>query len=234
MTDGNTSAKAPAPAGESTTAVGNREGAVAAREGTATAREGAAGLREEAAGLREETSTLREEAVRAREEASHAKSELEQLMAQLREANERLVVGSVRAHTMTEDAEEANRIKDEFLATISHELRTPLNAVLGWARMLASKQLEPERATHAIATIERNAVALAHMIDDLLDLSRIVAGTFHLAPQPVDLVAVTQESVEAVRPLAVTRNVQLAFSPDVASIEPIGASARGLRNLRSR
>ena len=184
---------------------GNREGAVTAREETATLREDAAGLREEAAGLREETSTLREEAVRAREEAAQARSELEQLMAQMREANERLVVGTVRAQTMTEDAEQANHLKDEFLATVSHELRTPLNAVLGWARMLGSKQLPPDRARHAIATIERNAAALAHLIDDLLDVSRIVAGTLRLAPQPVDLVAVAQAALDAVRPLAASQ-----------------------------
>ena len=141
-------------------------------------------------------------------------------MAQLREANEHLVVGSVRAQTMTEDAEQANHLKDEFLATVSHELRTPLNAVLGWARMLGSKQLAPDRATHAIATIERNAVALAHIIDDLLDVSRIVAGTLRLALQPVDLVAVAQAALDAVRPLALTANVQLAFSPGLAAIEP--------------
>ena len=136
-------------------------------------------------------------------------------MAQMREANERLVVGSVRAQTMTEDAEQANHLKDEFLATVSHELRTPLNAVLGWARMLGSKQLPPDRARHAIATIERNASALAHIIDDLLDVSRIVAGTLHLAPQPVDLVAVAQAALDAVRPLAATKNVRLTFSPDL-------------------
>ena len=135
-------------------------------------------------------------------------------MAQMREANERLVVGTVRAQTMTEDAEQANHLKDEFLATVSHELRTPLNAILGWARMLGSKQLPPDRASHAIATIERNASALAHIIDDLLDVSRIVAGTLHLAPQPVDLVAVAQAALDAVRPLAAAKNVQLEFSPD--------------------
>ena len=204
---------------------------MAAREGTATSREEAAGLREEAAGLREETSTLREEAVRAREEAAQARSELEQLMAQMREANERLVVATVRAQTMTEDAEQANHLKDEFLATVSHELRTPLNAVLGWARMLGSKQLPPDRARHAIATIERNAAALAHLIDDLLDVSRIVAGTLHLAPQPVDLVAVAQAALDAVRPLAATKNVQLAFSPDLPAIETVSGDAGRLQQV---
>jgi CheY-like chemotaxis protein len=156
---------------------------------------------------------------------------LEQLMAQMREANERLVVGTVRAQTMTEDAEQANHLKDEFLATLSHELRTPLNAVLGWARMLGSNQLPPDRAQHAIAIIERNASALAHIIDDLLDVSRIVAGTLRLAPQPLDLVAVAQAALDTVRPLAVARNVQLAFSPDLAAVETISGDAGRLQQV---
>jgi signal transduction histidine kinase/ActR/RegA family two-component response regulator len=208
-----------------------REGTVSAREDTATLRETAAGSREEAANLREETSTLREEAVRAREEATQAKSELEQLMAQMREANERLVVGTVLAQTMTEDAEQANRLKDEFLATVSHELRTPLNAILGWARMLGTNQLPADRTTHAIAAVERNASALAHIIDDLLDVSRIVAGTLQMAPQPVDLVAVAQSALDAVRPLAAIRNVQLAFTPDRQAVEPVSGDAGRLQQV---
>jgi signal transduction histidine kinase/ActR/RegA family two-component response regulator len=237
MTDANKPAKTPAPPvdqgvtdGERT-AVANREGAVAAREETARLREEKAGLREEAAGLREETTRLREEAVRAREEAAHARSELEQLMAQMREANERLVVASVRAQTMTEDAEEANHLKDEFLATVSHELRTPLNAILGWARMLGSNQLPPDRARHAMATIERNAFALAHLIDDLLDVSRIIAGTLQLAPQPVDLVTVAQAALDGVRPLAAAKNVQLVFSPDRETLEPVSGDSGRLQQV---
>jgi signal transduction histidine kinase/ActR/RegA family two-component response regulator len=226
------------PAGRRTKAVRNREGAVSAREETATLREEratlreeAAGLREEAAGLREETSTLREEAVRAREQAIQARSELEQLMAEVREANERLVVGSVRAQTMTEDAEQANHLKDEFLATVSHELRTPLNAVLGWARMLTSMHLPPDRVKHGIATIERNASALAHIIDDLLDVSRIVAGTIQLTPQPVDLVALAQAALDTVRPLAAARNVDLAISPDLGALELVSGDASRLQQV---
>jgi signal transduction histidine kinase/ActR/RegA family two-component response regulator len=218
-------------ADERTTVVRNREGTVAAREETATQRELAAGLREETAGLREGASTLREEAVHAREDAAQARSELEQLMAQMREANERLVVGTVRAQTMTEDAEQANHLKDQFLATVSHELRTPLNAVLGWARMLGSKQLPPDRASHAIATIERNATILAHLIDDLLDVSRIVAGTLRLAPQPVDIVAMVQAALDAVQPLAVNKNVQLTFSRDFPAIETVSGDAGRLQQV---
>ena len=149
----------------------------------------------------------------AREEAAQARSELEQLMVRLREANERLVVGSVLAQTMTEDAEQASHLKDEFLATVSHELRTPLNAILGWARMLGSQQLSADRTQHAIAVIERNAATLAHLIEDLLDVSRIVAGTMRLATQPVDLAAVTGAALDVVRPLAAAKDVHLAFAP---------------------
>ena len=128
-------------------------------------------------------------------------------------------------------AENANHLKDEFLATVSHELRTPLNAILGWARMLGAKQLAPDRAGHAVAVIERNASALAHIIDDLLDVSRIVAGTLHLAPEPVDLVAVAQAALDAVRPLAVTKNVHLAFSPDLPAIETVSGDAGRLQQV---
>jgi signal transduction histidine kinase/ActR/RegA family two-component response regulator len=172
--------------------------------------EDALAAREKRAARREDAAGVREEAVRAREEAAQAQSALVQLMAQMREANERLVVGTVRAQTMTEDAEEANRAKDEFLATVSHELRTPLNAILGWARMLQSMPLPPDRAKHGIVIIERNAAALAHIIDDLLDMSRIVAGTLHVAPQSVDLVAVAEAALETIQPLATAKNVQLA------------------------
>ena len=129
--------------------------------------------REAAVGAREDSVGLREEAVSVREGAVQARLEVEQLNVQLREANERLVVATVQAQTAEEHADHATRLKDDFLATLSHELRTPLNAVLGWAQMLASKQVTADRAAHAIETIERNAVSLAHIIDDLLDVSRI-------------------------------------------------------------
>lgn len=217
--------------GERTTAVSEREGAVTSREGTATRREEAAGVREVTAGLREDTSTLREEAVRAREEATQAKAELEALMAQVREANERLVVATVQAQTMTEDAERANQLKDEFLATVSHELRTPLNAILGWSRMLGSNQLSPDRSAHAVAVVERNAVALARIIEDLLDVSRIVAGTLQLVPQAVDLVAVVRGALDALRPSAAAKNVQLTLASEATALEPVSGDPGRLQQV---
>jgi len=151
---------------------------------------------------------------------------LDQRMAQIREANEHLVLVAVRAQGLTEEAEAASHLKDEFLATVSHEIRTPLNAVLGWVRLLESKQLSPERAEHAIAAIGRNASALAHMVDDLLDTSRILQGAIRLALQPVDLDAVAQAALDAVRPLATTRNVHLGFDADPGSRTISGDAVR--------
>ncbi len=149
----------------------------------------------------------------------------------VREANEHLVVGTVRAHMMAEGAEQANHLKDDFLATVSHELRTPLNAIMGWARMLGSKQLPPDRASNALAIIDRNALALAHIIDDLLDVSRIVAGTLQFTPQPVDLVAVTQAALDVVRPLAVAKNVHLEFASDPSAIAIVSGDAGRLQQV---
>jgi signal transduction histidine kinase/ActR/RegA family two-component response regulator len=171
-------------------------------------------VREEAVEAREDSVELREEAMAAVELAVQARLEVEQLNGQLLEANERLIVATVQAQTAEEHADHANRLKDDFLATVSHELRTPLNAVLGWTRMLKAKQMTAERAAHAVETIERNATALVHIIDDLLDVSRIIAGTLHLTPQPIDLVAVTQAGLEVVRPLAVSKQIDLRFSPE--------------------
>jgi signal transduction histidine kinase/ActR/RegA family two-component response regulator len=256
MTDEDHPANTPpdpaAAVGESMTTVTGREGAVTAREGaatrredaagaredvadlrdqTATRREGAAEVREDSATLREDTFTLRETNVYAREEAAQARVELEGLMAQVREANERLVVATVQAQTMTENAERANHLKDEFLATVSHELRTPLNAILGWARMLGSKQLSSERAAQAIAIVERNAMMLAHIIDDLLDVSRIVAGALSLVSERADLARLTHAAVDAVRPMAAVKNVQLRFAPNPSALAVVRGDADRLQQV---
>jgi signal transduction histidine kinase len=129
------------------------------------------------------------------------------------------------------ESKNANHLKDEFLATVSHELRTPLNAIMGWARMLGSIQLPPDRVKHGIATIESNAAALAHIIDDLLDVSRIVAGTLQLSPEPVDLVGVAQTALDTVRPSAMARNIRLAFSSDTPPVEAVIGDAGRLQQV---
>jgi signal transduction histidine kinase/ActR/RegA family two-component response regulator len=203
----------------------NTAGQKSSRKSSVAKRETAVAAREEAVLTREEAARLREEVVRAQEETTRVRSELDQVMLKMREANERLVVATLRAQTLTEEAEKANRSKDEFLATVSHELRTPLNAVLGWARMLTAKQLNEERSAHAFETIARNATALAHIIDDLLDISRIVAGTLHLVHHPVNLVGITQAALEGVRPLAAAKSIQLQFAPDPSSTEVVSGDA---------
>ncbi|PYQ96738.1 MAG: hybrid sensor histidine kinase/response regulator [Acidobacteria bacterium] len=187
--------------------------------------------REAAVEAREDSVGLREHAVAAVEVAVQARLEVEQLNGQLLEANERLVVATVQAQTAEEHAEHANRLKDDFLATVSHELRTPLNAVLGWARMLKEKQLTTEREGHAVETIERNATSLAHIIDDLLDVSRIIAGTLHLTPQLIDLVAVTHTTFQAVKPLAVKRQIDLRFSPEPGATAMVSGDAARLQQV---
>jgi signal transduction histidine kinase len=97
------------------------------------------------------------------------------------------------------DAEISSRLKDQFLATLSHELRTPLNAVLGWTRMLAQGQVEPDKVPTALASIERNANAQKQLVDDLLDVSAIVSGRLRLQPREIDLAEVVQGAVDSVR-----------------------------------
>lgn len=149
--------------------------------------------------------------------ATHVERGLDRRMSQMREANEHLVVAALRAQTLTEEAEAASRLKDEFLATVSHEIRTPLSAVLGWARILESKQLPPEGAERAMAAIVRSASALAHMIDDLLDTSRILKGAVRLALRPIDLVAVAEAALDAVRPSAAIKHVRLTLNAAAGS-----------------
>ncbi len=238
--------------GERTITVIGREGAVSAREGAATRREDAAGaredvaklrdqtadrredaaeVREDSAALREDTFTLREAAVQAREQAARARVDLEALMVQVRDANERLVLATVHAQLLTENAERANQLKDEFLANVSHELRTPLNAILGWAHMLAAKQVSPARWEQAFAVIERNAVALAHIIDDLLDVSRILAGTLSLASDQLDVAILTEATVEAVRPTAAAKNVSLTFQSSLSQSSLVRGDAERLQQV---
>jgi signal transduction histidine kinase/ActR/RegA family two-component response regulator len=114
-------------------------------------------------------------------------------------------------------AEEANRMKDEFLATISHELRTPLNAILGWTRLLTMGKLDPGSADRALETIERNARAQAQLIDDLLDVSRIMSGKLRLRVEAVDLARVVESALESVRPAATAKGITLATDLDRAT-----------------
>lgn len=111
-------------------------------------------------------------------------------------------------------AESANKMKDEFLSTVSHELRTPLNAILGWATMLQSGMLDAGRRETAIETIERNAHAQVRLIDDLLDLARILQGKFQLAVGPVEAVRLVEAALESVRPAAEAKGIRVQCALD--------------------
>jgi CheY-like chemotaxis protein len=96
-------------------------------------------------------------------------------------------------------ADEANRLKDEFLSTLSHELRTPLNAIYGWARILRSRNLDPS-TPHAVEVIERNTSAQLRLINDVLDVSRIITGKMRLALEPVDVPSLLRATIDTIRP----------------------------------
>jgi signal transduction histidine kinase/ActR/RegA family two-component response regulator len=118
------------------------------------------------------------------------------------------------------ELESANRTKDEFLATVSHELRTPLNAILGWVRMLRSGGLPEDKRERALEIIERNANAQTQLIEDLLDVSRIISGKLRLDMRSANLETVVENAIEAVRPAAHAKNVVLeqVLDPELAPI----------------
>lgn len=128
------------------------------------------------------------------------------------------------------DAEKANRLKDEFLATLSHELRTPLNAVIGWSRMLGSGRLDRESSKHALEVIERNAWAQKQIIEDILDVSRVITGKLRLNLSPVDLVAVVDAALDAVRPAMEAKEIQIETLID-ASLRMVSGDADRLQQV---
>ncbi|HEY9618421.1 MAG TPA: PAS domain S-box protein [Microcoleaceae cyanobacterium] len=107
------------------------------------------------------------------------------------------------------EAEAANRMKDEFLATLSHELRTPLNAMLGWTQLLRTRKFDESKMVRALETIDRNTKSLAALIEDILDVSRIMTGKLNLSVAPCELVSVITAAVETVRPAAEAKTIQL-------------------------
>ena len=114
-----------------------------------------------------------------------------------------------RERQAREEAEAVNRIKDEFLATLSHELRTPLNAIMGWMQLLQSGKLSPSQTDKALDAIDRNARAQNQLINDLLDVSHIIRGTFKLELEPVNLVEVIKASLDTVSPGIKAKNIEV-------------------------
>jgi PAS domain S-box-containing protein len=160
----------------------------------------------------EELRTLNESVTRLYQTATKARAEAEKAAAE----NERLY----------RQAEESSRLKEEFLATISHELRTPLSAILGWTRMLRMGQLSPENSAKALDTIERNARAQSQLVDDLLDVSRIITGKLRMDVRPSDPSSFIDAAVEAVRPAAEAKGVRVQKVIDTGPISIPGDPVR--------
>ncbi len=123
-------------------------------------------------------------------------------------------------------AETNNRLKDEFLATISHELRTPLTAILGWIQFLRRGQLDKSAADHALDVIDRNGQAQLHLIEDLLDVSRIITGKLQLDVRALDLAAVVIAALDAARPAATAKEIELLARFDPAAARVSGDADR--------
>src|SRR3954469_22257814 len=134
------------------------------------------------------------------------------------------------ADDQSRQAEAANRLKDEFLATLSHELRTPLNSVLGWARLLASGKLDAEQTARAVRAIERAGWAQSHLIEDLLDVSRIVAGKLQIDMHATALQPVVEAAIESLRPAAEAKRITVDVALD-RTLEPIAADTGRLQQV---
>jgi PAS domain S-box-containing protein len=128
------------------------------------------------------------------------------------------------------EAERANRLKDEFLATISHELRNPLNAILGWAHMMRLGNLTPANVERAVETIYRNAKSQAQLVSDLLDVSRIISGKLRLDVRTIDLLQIVNAAVDSIRPAADAKNIRLQTMLDPAA-GPISGDADRLQQV---
>ena len=131
--------------------------------------------------------------------------------------------------TARAEAEKANRLKDDFLATLSHELRTPLNAVMGWAHMLARRELTETQRKQALAAINRNAQAQSRLVDDVLDLSRIITGRMALTAEPVELSEIVRTTVESFTPAVLAKRQTVHL--DLESPARITGDAHRLRQV---
>ncbi|WAL61137.1 hybrid sensor histidine kinase/response regulator [Thermocoleostomius sinensis] len=132
----------------------------------------------------------------------------------------------LREQIARREAETANRMKDEFLAVLSHELRTPLNAMLGWSRLLRTRKLDQKTIDRALETIERNATAQSQLIEDILDVSKIIRGKLQLNWLPVNLVSVIEAAIDSVRPQAEAKSIDLNFLTSESAYHTWGDAVR--------
>ncbi|MGH9969669.1 MAG: ATP-binding protein [Pyrinomonadaceae bacterium] len=151
---------------------------------------------------------------------------LEAEIAERQNAEERLRASLLREQLARAEAETANRMKDEFLATVSHELRTPLNAIIGWSHMLRNGRLDQTTVTRALETIDRNAKSQAQLIEDILDVSRVITGKLRLNMGPVDVASVINAAIDSVQLAADSKNLQLEVTLDPSARHTLGDSSR--------
>lgn len=159
-------------------------------------------------------------------EEKHTPEQSERTLETLRDINSRLLIAGIREQEARDEAEEANRAKEEFLANVSHELRTPLSSMLGWSRMLRSGRLDKLTAAKALETIERNVETQQLLIESILDLSRITAGKLRLDIRPLDLRPVIEAAVDTVRPVAEAKNIRLHAALDSETVFVSGDTRR--------
>ncbi|HEY0050766.1 MAG TPA: ATP-binding protein [Pyrinomonadaceae bacterium] len=140
---------------------------------------------------------------------------------------ERIAADNAR---LLEEAKEANRLKDEFLATVSHELRTPLTSIIGWVRMLRAGVLDEPQMTRALETIDRNTRAQTQIIEDLLDISRIISGKLRLDIRIIELAGIIEAAIESARPAAEAKNIRLHMLLD-RKASPVAGDADRLQQV---
>jgi signal transduction histidine kinase/DNA-binding response OmpR family regulator len=159
-------------------------------------------------------------------EAQRHAAALQQEIKERKQAEEARALMLVREREARAEAEQANRTKDEFLATLSHELRTPLTAILGWSHLLRSGKFDQDGVTRALDTIERNARSQSQLIDDLLDVSRIITGKLRLDVRPLELVPVIESVVESMRPAVEAKTIQVQVTLDASAGQIVGDADR--------
>ncbi len=159
-------------------------------------------------------------------EAQRHASELQQEITERKQAEEERARMLVREQAARAEAESANRTKDEFLATLSHELRTPLTAILGWSHLLQTNKFDGQSTARALETIERNARSQSQLIDDLLDVSRIITGKLRLDVRPLELIKIVEAVVESSRPAADAKTIKFDVALDKSASQIVGDATR--------
>lgn len=160
--------------------------------------------------------------IQLQQKARTLKSEIQQR----ERVEEELRASLTREQIARAEAETANRMKDEFLATVSHELRTPLNAIIGWSHMLRAGTLDPATVTRAIETIDRNAKSQAQLVEDILDVSRVITGKLRLNMAPVDAAAIINAAIDSVQLAADSKDIELEVTLDPTARHMLGDASR--------